>query len=97
MYLNKSREGGDFMDWKAVIKSAREARGFNQEELARLVGCARTTICDWERGKYMPEKGSNIQALEMALGLENGYLYSLLYPNPTRPPAGPGEVKGETA
>ena len=54
------------MDWKAVIKSAREARGFNQEELARLVGCARTTICDWERGKYMPEKGSNIQALEMA-------------------------------
>lgn len=82
------------MNWKEAIKTAREARGLNQEALARLVGCTRTTICDWERGKYKPEKGQNIQALESALGLDNGYLYSLLYPNPTRPPAAkPGESK----
>ena len=83
------------MDWREAIKSAREAKGLNQEKLAQMVGCTRTTVCDWERGKYMPEKGKNIQALEMALGFANGYLYSLLYPNPTGPSAAePGaEVK----
>gem|GEM_PF-5351539 len=45
----------------------------------------------------MPEKGKNIQALEMALGFANGYLYSLLYPNPTGPSAAePGAEAGRT-
>ena len=86
------------MEWREVLKSAREAKGLNQDELAQLVGCARTTICDWERGKYKPEKAPNIQALETALGLDNGYLYSLLYANPTLPSAEkPGAEGKQTA
>lgn len=36
------------------FKIAREAAGFKQEELARLVGVSRTSLGDWERGDTEP-------------------------------------------
>ena len=73
------------MNCGKVIRDARKNKDLTQSDLASLVGCTRTTICDWEKGKYLPTDGNNICALEEALGFKNGYLYSILFPNPTAP------------
>lgn len=49
------------------IRSAREARGWSQEQLAEALGVAKRTIGNWERGR--PPK-QHIGALENLLGLQ---------------------------
>lgn len=71
------------MGFGEIIKSARLRIGLTQESLSKKVGCTRTTVCDWEKEKYPPTDAKNIAALEQTLGLESGYLYSILYGNPT--------------
>ena len=73
-----------------VIKQARKRLGMTQDDLSKKVGCARTTVCDWENEKYLPTDAKNISALEQALELSHGKLYSLIYghSNPTVPAEG---------
>ena len=81
------------MSCGAVIKRARLDKGLSQGALADKVGVSKASIYSWEKGRFAPTDANNICALEAALGFANGYLYSLLYPNPTRPPADTGESK----
>jgi len=76
-----------------IIKEARIRQGLSQVKLAERVGVTRTSIFQWEREQFPPTDANNICALEAALGFANGYLYSMIFPNPTRSPAGPGESK----
>ncbi|MCF4115113.1 MULTISPECIES: helix-turn-helix domain-containing protein [Dethiosulfovibrio] len=59
----------------SVIKSARKAQRMTQEQLARKVGCTRTTVCDWEGEKYPPTDVQKIAALEKGLELPACSLY----------------------
>ena len=81
------------MGYGKIIKEARIRQGLSQVELAERVGVTRTSIFQWERERFPPTDANNICALEAALGFANGYLYSMIFPNPTRSPAGPGESK----
>ena len=74
------------MNYGKYIKEARKSKGLTQSQLSIKVGCTRTTVCDWETEKYPPTDINNISALEQALGIENGFLYTLLSStNPTLP------------
>jgi len=77
--------GAIYISYGTVIREARKKKGLNQRDLALLVGCTRTTVCDWETEKYAPTAAGNINAIEEALGFKHGYLYSLLYPSYASP------------
>lgn len=81
------------MGYGKIIKEARLRLGLSQIKLAEHVGVTRTSIFQWEREQFPPTDANNICALEAALEFPNGYLYSMIYPNPTRPPADTGESK----
>jgi len=38
----------------AKIKKLRKDRGMTQKQLAQAIGCAQTSVSEWERGKSMP-------------------------------------------
>ena len=78
-----------------LIKCARKKKKLTQEALGQIIGVTKTTVCDWEREKYPPTNATNINALEQALEFEDGYLYRLMYGNPTNPQA-KDAVSGET-
>jgi len=40
---------------KDVIKINRISDGLTQEELGKIVGYSRRTVCDWENGKTEPD------------------------------------------
>lgn len=42
------------MEFKDVLKSARESKGFTQNKLAELTGYSRMTITMWELGTREP-------------------------------------------
>ena len=43
------------------IRRARERAGVSQEALAVRVGCARPTVCRWERGRRLPALGALVR------------------------------------
>lgn len=45
------------MDIGQKLKEQRTARGFSQEQLADMLGVARQTIANWEKGKTYPDIG----------------------------------------
>jgi transcriptional regulator with XRE-family HTH domain len=53
----------------AEIRSAREARGWDQAELARLLGVGQQTVSRWERGTTSP-RGELLDRLRATLGLD---------------------------
>ncbi|HLL37653.1 MAG TPA: helix-turn-helix domain-containing protein [Streptomyces sp.] len=53
----------------ADIRSAREARGWDQAELARLLGVGQQTVSRWERGQTSP-RGELLDRLRAVLGLD---------------------------
>lgn len=53
----------------AEIRSAREARGWDQAELARLLGVGQQTVSRWERGQTAP-RGELLDRLRATLGLD---------------------------
>lgn len=55
------------------IKRLRKKRGWIQQVLAEHVGVTKTTIVDWERGRYFPE-GENLKNLAKALDVSVAYL-----------------------
>lgn len=81
------------MGYGNVIKEARKRLGLTQNELRKKIGCARTTVCDWEKEKYAPTDGKNIAALESILGFSTGHLFSMIHGNPILPPSPEGGPK----
>lgn len=73
------------IDFAGYIKDERKRLHLSQEELASKVGVSKMTISHWERGEFVPTNGNNISSLEIALGLDTGELYKMLYGNPTPP------------
>lgn len=53
----------------AEIRAAREARGWDQAELARLLGVGQQTVSRWERGQSSP-RGELLNQLRATLGLD---------------------------
>ncbi|MFI2036145.1 helix-turn-helix domain-containing protein [Streptomyces bottropensis] len=53
----------------AEIRAAREARGWDQGELARLLGVGQQTVSRWERGRTSP-RGELLDRLRATLGLD---------------------------
>ncbi len=56
------------------LRMARISAGLTQAELAKRIGCARSTISDYERGKTLPD-AERLAELASALGLPLGYFY----------------------
>ncbi|TPQ18968.1 helix-turn-helix domain-containing protein [Streptomyces sporangiiformans] len=52
------------------IRAAREARGWDQAELARLISVGQQTVSRWERGESSPS-GERLRRLRAALGLDD--------------------------
>ena len=86
-------KGGVALGYGMIIREARRNLGLSQAKLAERVGVTRTSVFQWEREQFPPTDANNICALEAALGFANGYLYSMIFPNPTQAPAMPGEHK----
>ena len=73
------------MDNNSVVpslKNKREHMGFQQEDLAGLVGVSTTTICRWELGKQAP----SIEKLNKLAEVLECTIQDLL--NPPRPSKG---------
>jgi putative transcriptional regulator len=51
------------------LRELRQARGFSQEELARLLGVAGYTVTRWETGQMRPTAG-NARKLARRLGVD---------------------------
>lgn len=62
--LNSARD-----TWAAYVKSAREAAGLSQTELARRMGINRNTIGRWESGKFRPENADLVYNFANSLGI----------------------------
>lgn len=58
--------GSDFLIGGDEIRRLRKEKKWNQQQLADAVGVAKTTIVDWEKGRYSPT-GANIKKLAQAL------------------------------
>jgi transcriptional regulator with XRE-family HTH domain len=56
-----------------AIRDLRKKKGLIQQALADLVGVSKTTVLDWEKGRYFPE-GKNLTNLANALGVSAAYL-----------------------
>ncbi|MFJ8757341.1 helix-turn-helix domain-containing protein [Streptomyces cyaneofuscatus] len=54
----------------AEIRATREARGWDQEKLARVVGVGQQTVSRWERGDSSPN-GERLDRLRAALGFDD--------------------------
>lgn len=76
-------EGVKILKFGDLIKKQRKKTGMTQGALAKKVGVSKNAILDWEKERYSPTDANNIAALESALGFKSGYLYSILYGNPT--------------
>jgi len=58
------------MDVGSLIKQARLAKGFTQEELAEKVGVKKSAVAKWENGRVSEIKRSNLKKLSDVLGLK---------------------------
>lgn len=56
------------MSFGQRVKQYREAKGYTQEQLAQLIGVAKTTITGYERGNRAPDV-EKIKKLAIALGV----------------------------
>ena len=89
MRSKQSNFKGGVKVYSQYIRDLRKKAGFTQAELAEKTGVSRSTVYDWESGKYPPTDANNIAALEDVFHLERGELYKVLQEsNPTLPPAG---------
>lgn len=66
------------MDYSDFIKRRRLMMKYSQKRLGELVGVSRGTVRSWEIGAVLPTPFFTIAKLEVALGLKEGELYSLL-------------------
>lgn len=47
------------------IKEARDAKGFNQKEIASALGVSQPTVSDWEAGRKMPTRKNLLRLAEL--------------------------------
>lgn len=57
----------------AELQALRKRKRMIQQQLADAVGVSKTTIVDWEKGRYFPE-GENLTKLASVLGVSSSYL-----------------------
>jgi len=67
------------MGYGAEIRQNRKKLGLTQTELAQKVGVSRAAIYLWESETTPPTNSRKLAALENALNLNPGSLYSLIY------------------
>lgn len=68
------------------LRAARKAKGFNQRDLAQLVGTDLVTISRWELGKSSP-RGASVDKLAEVLQTEPDWFYSKEDASPQKEPA----------
>ena len=71
------------MDVGTIIKQARTAKGFTQEELAEKVGVKKSAVAKWENGRVSEIKRSNLKMLSEVLGLNPNQLLGDMEEDPT--------------
>lgn len=57
------------------LREARKAMGMTQAELGRRVGVARSTVCEWEKGRISPRHVAGV-ACAVLLGVAYEELFS---------------------
>ncbi len=62
------------IDVGSIIKQARIAKGFTQEELADKVGVKKSAVAKWENGRVSEIKRTNLKMLADALDLRPSQL-----------------------
>lgn len=66
------------MNWKTRLTNAREAKGFNKREFAKLVGVSAPTMTDWEKpsieGGIIELKAKNLWKVCDVLGVTREWL-----------------------
>ena len=59
------------------LSEMRHIKGYSQKQLADLMGVGRSTISEWEHGKYLPSQ-ENIEKLGEILEIDPSVLDTLL-------------------
>lgn len=59
-----------YLDVGTIIRTARIAKGYTQEELGEIVGVQKSAVAKWENGRVSEIKRSNLKKLADALGLQ---------------------------
>ena len=54
------------IDFAALVKSLRTAKGLTQEEFAQVLDVTVGTVNNWENGKHLPLKAQRKRLLRMA-------------------------------
>lgn len=49
----------------AAFKAKREAAGYSQEAVAATFGISHTTVCGWEKGKWLPRLETIVRIAEL--------------------------------
>lgn len=70
------------IDVGSIIKQARIAKGYTQEELAKLVGVQKSAVAKWENGRVSEIKRTNLKKLSEALELRPTQLLGDIEENP---------------
>lgn len=52
-------------DYSRLIKRKRERLGISQNDLAKRIGCDRTCVVRWERGKSVPDAYNRLRLFEV--------------------------------
>jgi len=73
---SERNKGGDKMGvpFKITISAARTNVGLSQAELAAKVGVDRTTVINWEKGKYIPSL-TNLRKISTITGIPIDYIF----------------------
>ena len=66
------------MTYATELRRLRKAKKLNQTRLAKLAGCNKNTICDWEHGNTIPRDIHIVAAVERVLGVPFGTLGKLI-------------------
>lgn len=74
-------EGVIFMSFGERLKAARKAKGLTQEQLAKIIGVAKSTLTGYEKGNREPDV-LKIHALANALDVTGDSLLGIDAPSP---------------
>lgn len=53
------------MKFSEKIKQQRVKQGISKSKLARMMGCTRMNIINWENGKYQPRMNNYLRLLKI--------------------------------
>lgn len=61
------------MEFGQQLKAIRKEKGMNQKQMAKFLDISEATICNWEKGKFIPNN-FGIEVLEEKLGIDCSHL-----------------------